>query len=59
MIFLILSLIHYWAGNIKEELVQEMMIWTPAEIDDIPLREWAEAPEIVVLDGDTHTDENA
>jgi hypothetical protein len=30
-----------------------MVMWTPIEIEDIPLREWADANDIVVLDGDT------
>jgi hypothetical protein len=40
IILLIISLVHYWAGAIKEKVKESTTFWLPADLDVIPLDSW-------------------
>jgi hypothetical protein len=40
LILLIISIIYYWTGNIKDDVKQALAKWMPKEMDNIPLQTW-------------------
>ena len=38
IIMLICSLLNYWSGNIKRQVMQHIHLWTPVDMDMIPLQ---------------------
>lgn len=59
IIFLILSLIHYWTGNVKPELQALTALWLPIDTDEIPISSWHPDDDyLMVVYGGEATEEN-
>ena len=41
LLFLIISLLNYWLGNVKEKIVHVTQAWLPDDLESIPLQEMA------------------
>jgi hypothetical protein len=51
LILLIISFIHYWAGNIQDTVKQALNKWMPKEMEHIPLQTWdPENVQVIPID---------
>ena len=53
IILLIISLVHYWAGQVKPQVQECMSLWLPVDTDAIPLASWH--PDDAALDQPAET----
>ena len=47
IILLIISLVHYWTGQVKPQVQESMSLWMPVDIDAIPLASWHPDDDVV------------
>ena len=40
LILLIISLVHYWSGQVKQEIKDNTSLWLPADLDVLPIATW-------------------
>ena len=53
---LIISLVHYWTGTVKEPVLQATTLWLPMNLDEIPLDSWH--PDEYLLERTSEGDHN-
>lgn len=40
IIFLIVSIVHYWTGQVKPQVQSSIALWLPVDMNAIPLASW-------------------
>jgi hypothetical protein len=56
LIYLIISLVNYWAGMFSIALVRKMKMWLPENFELIPLQVMAPALQLTMDSEDSHSD---
>lgn len=52
IIMLIISLVHYWTGLVKQDIKISIALWLPSDLDVIPLASWS--PDGVIDEGNVN-----